>query len=137
VARSLTWLGAEVILQPTLTTTPDRALELVVSQANAIFNQCYFVGLNAVSVYGGGYSLIVDPDGRVIQQTGANETILIETLDLDQVTRAREYGNLGMAQTLKQLRDSNQKFPIYSEGVAQGAGFKKLGPLGLPRRLAI
>lgn len=135
VARSLTWLGAEVILQPTLTTTPDRVLELVVSQANAIFNQCYFVGINGVGAYGGGKSLIIDPDGRVMQQAGEHDVILTEMLDLDHVTRAREYGNLGMTQTLKQLRDSGQQFPIYAEGVAQGEGFNKLGQLRLHRQL--
>ena len=134
VARTLTWLGAEVILQPTLTTTPDRVLELVVSQANAIFNQCYFVGINGVGAYGGGQSLIVDPEGRILQQAGAHDAVLTELLDLDNVTRVREYGNFGMSQTLKQLRDSGQQFPIYTEGVAQGEGFKKLGQLRLQRK---
>jgi formamidase len=137
VARSLTWLGAEVILQPTMTPTSDRALELVVSQANAIFNQCYFVGVNGVGPYGGGKSLIVDPDGRVLQQAGDHETILTEILDLDHVTRTREYGNIGMTQTLKQLRDSGHQFPIYQHGAAQGEGFKKLGPLAFHQRLRL
>lgn len=137
VARSLTWLGAEVILQPTMTPTSDRALELVVSQANAIFNQCYFVGVNGVGPYGGGKSLIVDPDGRVLQQAGDHETILTEILDLDHVTRTREYGNIGMTQTLKQLRDSGHQFPIYQHGVAQGEGFKKLGQLAFHQQLRL
>jgi predicted amidohydrolase len=137
VARSLMWLGAEVILQPTLTPTSDRALEVVVSQANAIFNQCYFVGINGVGPYGGGKSIIVDPDGRVLQQVGDHDMVLTEILDLDHVTRTREYGNIGMTQTLKQLRDSGQTFPIYTEGVAQGEGFKKLGRLGLHRELRV
>jgi len=128
-ARSLVWLGAEVILQPTMTPTSDRVLELALSQANAIFNQCYFVGLNGVGPYGGGRSLIVDPDGRVLQQAGDQAAILTELLDLEHVTRTREYGNLGLSQTLKQLRDCGHRFPIYEEGVAQGAGFKALGKL--------
>jgi len=137
VARSLTWLGAEVILQPTMTPTSDRALELVTSQANAIFNQCYFIGINGIGPYGGGKSIIVDPDGRVLQQAGDHETILTEILDLDHVTRTREYGNIGMTQTLKQLRDSGQRFPIYEQGVAQGEGFKKLGRLGFHHQLIV
>ena len=39
----LAWMGAEVVLQPSLTTTSDRAQELVMAQANAIFNQLYVV----------------------------------------------------------------------------------------------
>ena len=137
VARSLTWLGAEVILQPTLTPTSDRTLELVVSQATAIFNQCYFVGVNGLSPFGGGRSLIVDPDGRVLQQAGDHAAILTEVLDLDHVTRTREFGTLGLTQSLKQLRDSGRQFPIYQQGVAQGEGFKRLGPLVAHTRLRL
>ena len=137
VARTLTWLGAEVILQPTLTPTSDRALELVVSQATAIVNQCYFIGLNGLSPLGGGRSLIVDPDGRVLQQAGDHATILTEVLDLDHVTRTREFGTLGLTQSLKQLRDSGRQFPIYQHGVAHGEGFKRLGPLAIHNRLRL
>jgi deaminated glutathione amidase len=135
VARSLTWLGAQVIIQPTMTPTSDRPLELVISQANAIFNQCYFVGVNGVGPWGGGKSIIVDPDGRVLQVAADHPMIMTEILDFDHVTRTREYGNIGMAQTLKQLRDSGHRFPIYTEGVAEGEGFKRLGALTLFRQL--
>lgn len=67
VARTLAWMGTEIILQPTMTPTSDRELELVLARTNAIFNQCYFVSLNSVGPYGGGRSLIVDPDGRILQ----------------------------------------------------------------------
>jgi formamidase len=137
VARSLVWLGAEVILQPTLTPTSDRELELVISQANAIFNQCYFVGVNGLGPFGGGRSLIVDPDGRVLQRAGDHETIMTEVLDLDHVTRTREFGTLGLSQSLKQLRDSQRHFPIYAQGVSSGEGFKKLGPLSQHRHLRL
>ena len=137
VVRSLTWLGAEVILQPTMTPTSDRALEVVLSQANAITNQAYFIGLNGIGPYGGGKSLIVDPDGRVLQQAGDHETILTEIIDLDHVTRTREYGTLGLAQTLKQLRDGDHRFPIYEQGIAIGEGFKALGSLVFQRQLSL
>ena len=42
-------MGAEVVLQPTLTTTSDRAAELVLARANAIVNQLYVVNLNAAA----------------------------------------------------------------------------------------
>ncbi len=135
VARSLAWLGAEVILQPTMTPTSDRPLELVLSQANAIFNQCYFVGVNGVGPWGGGKSTLVDPDGRVLQVAGDNEMILTEILDLDHVTRTREIGTLGMSQTLKQLRDSEQFFPMYENGIVRGGSFQHLGALKFHREL--
>lgn len=135
VARTLAWMGAEVILQPTMTPTSDRDLELVMMQANAIFNQCYLISVNGVGPYGGGRSLIVDPDGRVLQQASAHDTILTETLDLDHVTRTREYGTIGLAQTLKQLRDSSVVFPVYQEGMVRGGSFAQLGPLAFHRDL--
>ncbi len=135
VCRQLAWMGAEVILQPTMTPTSDRELELVISQANAIFNQCYFVSLNGVGPYGGGRSQIVDPDGRILQRAGDHETILTEIIDLDHVTRAREYGTLGLAQTLKQVRDAGHHFPIYENGNLQKGSFAQLGPLGFQKKL--
>lgn len=132
IARSLTWLGAEVLLQPTMTPTSDRALELVLSQAAAITNQCYFVGVNGVGPWGGGQSIIADPDGRVLQLALSHETILTELLDLDHVTRTRERGTLGLSQTLKQLRDSGHTFPMYAD-LAAGPGLTALGPLEFHR----
>lgn len=130
--RTLMWMGAEVILHPTMTPTSDRELELVLSQANAIMNQCYFIDINGVGPWGGGQSLIVDPDGRILQKAGTSDRIMTEILDLDRVTFTREYGNLGLAQTLKQLRDTKLEFPPYQNGLASGETFKKLGELRLP-----
>ena len=133
VARTLAWMGAEVIIQPTLTPTSDRELELVMARANALFNQCYFVSINGIGTWGGGRSTIIDPDGRILQEAGTNQTFMTEMLDLDHTTRTREYGTLGLAQTLKQLRDSGHKFPAYgNKGVAEG-GFERLGKLAFHR----
>ena len=129
VARSLAWLGAEVILHPTLTSTSDRTLELVLNQANAIFNQCYFVDINGVGPWGGGRSLLVDPNGRVLQQAGEQEMILTEILDLAKVHEAREFGTLGLCQTWKQLRDYRGEFPIYRDGIGTGEIYRGLSKL--------
>ena len=94
--RTLAWMGAEVIIHPTMTPTSDREMELVLNQANAIFNQCYFIDINGVGPWGGGRSLIVDPDGRILQKAGERETILTEIIDLDNVKKAREFGSLGL-----------------------------------------
>jgi len=127
--RTLAWMGAEVVLHPTMTPTMDRDLELVLSQASAIANQCYFVDINGVGPWGGGKSLMVDPDGRVLHKASTNETIITEMLDLERVTRVREYGNFGLTQTLKHLRDSDIRFPQYQGPFGQGAVFNGLGKL--------
>ena len=129
VSRQLAWMGAEVIIQPTLTPTSDRPLELVMARANALFNQCYFFSINGVGEWGGGRSTIIDPDGRILQEMGTSQTFMTEMIDLDHTTRTREYGTLGLGQTLKQLRDSDHKFPIYgNQSVAPGS-FDQLGEL--------
>jgi predicted amidohydrolase len=64
VARHLAWMGAEVILNPTLTPTADRAQELVLARAQAITNQVYVVGVNAAAPTARGRSLLVDPKGN-------------------------------------------------------------------------
>lgn len=135
-ARTLAWMGAEVILQPTLTPTSDRELELVMARANAMFNQAYFVSINGIGPWGGGRSTMINPDGRVMQEASTNQTILTEILDLDHTTRTREFGTLGLGQTLKQLRDSGHKFPVYQdEGGLPEDSFNNLGALKFFRDL--
>jgi predicted amidohydrolase len=137
VSRQLAWMGAEVILQPTLTPTSDRELELVMARANALFNQCYFVSVNGIGPWGGGRSTIIDPDGRVMQEASTNQTFMTEILDLDHTRRTREFGTLGLAQTLKQLRDSGQRFPLYEDGNLAKGSYGDLGALALHRDLKL
>ncbi|MDQ7027496.1 MAG: nitrilase-related carbon-nitrogen hydrolase [Anaerolineae bacterium] len=127
VVRALVWQGAEVILHPTMTPTSDRDIELVLSQANAIMNQCYFIDINGVGPWGGGKSMLVDPDGRILQQAGTNETILTEIIDLDKVTQTREFGTLGLAQTLKQMGQTDIQFPQYQNHFGTGRLYETLG----------
>jgi hypothetical protein len=62
---------------------------------------------------------------------------MTEMIDLDHTTRTREYGTLGLGQTLKQLRDSGQKFPIYGNaGLAEGS-FDRLGKLAFQRNTGV
>ncbi|RLC77627.1 MAG: carbon-nitrogen hydrolase family protein [Chloroflexi bacterium] len=135
VIRTLTWMGAEVIIHPSLTGTVDRSAELIIEQAHAILNQCYMVNANTAPTTGGGKSIIVDPNGRVLQQAGAHEEIMTEIIDLDLVRRVRELGTVGLNQHLKQLRDFEGEFPAYTQGIRQGEMFQNLGPLRLPREL--
>jgi formamidase len=135
VARTLSWMGAEVILQPSATQTSDRPLEAVMIQANAIFNQCYYLGINTSGQFGGGRSMFVDPNGRILQQADQHECVLSEIIDLDLVTTVREYGTLGLCQTWKSLRDDAITFPIYSQGVAASDMVKALGPMAYRKTL--
>ena len=107
--RELAWMGAEAVLQVSLTTTSDRAQELVMAQANAIFNQLYVVSLNAGSPAGLGRSLIVDPEGLVRLQAGDGEELLTDVLDLDAVTRVREYGTAGVSRLWEQATRSVER----------------------------
>ncbi len=133
--RNLAWMGAEVIIHPTMTPTSDRELELVLNQANAIFNQCYFIDINGIGPWGGGRSMIVDPDGRILQKAGERETLMTEIIDLDNVSKTREYGNLGLCQLWKQLRDGPNDFPIYKNGIANGKIYENLGQLKFHHQL--
>ncbi|MFE9426326.1 carbon-nitrogen hydrolase family protein [Kitasatospora sp. NPDC006697] len=101
--RQLAWLGAEVVIQPTLTTTRDREMELVCARANAWTNQIYVVNVNAADPAAVGQSAIVDPEGIVRQQAGSGEEILVDVLDLDAVTRVRTHGSAGINRPWAQL----------------------------------
>ncbi len=135
VIRTLAWLGAEVILHPTATYTSDRFLELSISQAQALFNQLYFISINGVGEGGIGRSIFVDPEGHVLQVSGERGTILTEIIDLDMVTRVREYGTLGLSQVLKDFRDSSHDFPVYQKDNSKGGALKSLGPFCFHRKI--
>ncbi|MET9612079.1 carbon-nitrogen hydrolase family protein [Kitasatospora indigofera] len=113
--RQLAWLGAEVILQPTLTTTRDREMELVCARANAWTNQVYVVNVNAADPAGVGGSVIVDPEGIVRQQAGTGEEILVDVLDLDAVSRVRRFGSSGLNRPWAQLARYGERIalPMY------------------------
>lgn len=105
VARQLAWLGADVIIQPTLTTTRDREMEVVMSRANAFANQVFVVNVNGASPSGVGESVLVDPEGTIMQHAGEGEEVLFGVLDLDRVQLVREHGTFGLNRPWSQLAD--------------------------------
>ena len=131
--RALAFLGAEVILHPTLTNTIDRDLELSIARASAITNQCYFVDINSCGDLGNGKSLIIGPEGDVIHQSGCVEEPIPVILDLDRVRYTRETGVLGLGQPLKSFRDCAITFPQYKPG-ARSTTLNGLGDLKKPQR---
>ena len=108
-----------MIIQPTLTTTRDREMELVCARANAWTNQLYVVNVNAADRAGVGASAIVDPEGVVRQQAGSGEEVLVDTLDLDTVTRVRTYGSAGLNLPWDQIarHGAQIQLPMYGAGI--------------------
>ncbi|MEV7387366.1 MULTISPECIES: carbon-nitrogen hydrolase family protein [unclassified Streptomyces] len=116
VARHLAWLGAEVIVNPVMTTTPDREQELVLARANAIANQVFVVSVNTAGPVGTGHSLVVDPEGRVRAEAPSTEaTVLTDVIDLDDVTRVREHGTAGVTRMWDHFTDTDRpiELPLY------------------------
>jgi len=132
--RTLTSMGAEVILHPSLTGTIDRDLELVIARASAATNQCYFLDINGVGDGGNGKSIIVGPSGELIHGAGCGEELMPIEINLDRVSRAREVGLHGLGQMLKSFRDRRVDFAVYDRGSAVADYLKTLGPLEKPAR---
>jgi predicted amidohydrolase len=132
--RSLAWMGAEVILHPSMTSTADRDAELAIGRANATVNQCYFVDVNVAGDLGVGRSAIFGPGGELVCQAGAGREILAVELDLQTVRNARTHGWLGLTQPLKSFRDSVVEFAPYALGARRSPYLESLGPLKMPTR---
>lgn len=146
-ARQLAWLGAEVVIQPTLTTTRDREMELVCARANAWTNQLYLVNVNASDPAGVGASCVVDPEGTVRQQAGTGEEVLIDCLALDAVSRVRASGTFGLNRPWDQISryGADLKLPMYGGAgidtppwhTANQAGEERLPRTSLPGRAEV
>jgi formamidase len=129
VFRQLAWMGAEIVLQPTLTTTSDRDAELVLARANAIANQLYVVNVNAPGPTALGRSAVIDPEGLVRVQAGAGEELITDVLDLDAVTRVRTFGSFGLNRLLDQLDrlGPTLELPMYGGYLPRGLSVGEQG----------
>ncbi|HZZ36413.1 MAG TPA: carbon-nitrogen hydrolase family protein [Caulobacteraceae bacterium] len=125
--RTMIWMGAEVILHPSMTYTIDRDVETAIARASAATHQCYFVDVNIIGV-GGGRSGVYGPGGEIIHQAGVGREIIPVELDLDHVARVRARGWHGLGQVLKTWRDGNVAYPPYVQGAASPA-MEALGPM--------
>jgi len=110
VIRDLVWHGAEVILIPTATSTADRRLELILAQAAAITNQCFIVNVNGTGKGGNGQSLIVDPEGNILQLTGQGSENMTALLDLGRVETVRTQGTYGVTYPLASFFHERHRF---------------------------
>lgn len=133
-SRSLTSMGAEVLLHPVLTGTIDRDVELAMARATAAQFQSYVFDINGLLAGGVGRSCVVDPAGTVIHQAAAGEEIIPVEIDLLQVRRQREAGTRCLGQMLKSFRDRAVDFPVYDRRSGADAYLHSLGPLAMPVR---
>jgi predicted amidohydrolase len=114
--RTMAWMGAEVILHPSLTSTIDRGAEIAMVKAHAAMNQVYFFDVNVAGPLGVGQSCIAGPGGEVIYQAGRSREIIPLKLDMNYLRDVRRNGWQNLGQPLKSFRDSKVEFPQYSEG---------------------
>ncbi|MDQ2694260.1 MAG: carbon-nitrogen hydrolase family protein [Pseudomonadota bacterium] len=133
-SRTLTAMGAEVILHPVLTHTVDRDADLHVAYATAVMFQCYVFDINGLGAGGNGHSCVIDPSGRTLHRADGHEQLIPIEIDLDQVRRQRERGFRTLGQPLKSFRDRQVEFPVYDRRSWRDDYLHSLGPLQKPRR---
>ncbi len=111
VTRDLALKGAEIILVPTFTGTQDRRQEIILCRAAAISNQCYIASVNASGKGSKGQSLLVDPEGNVMQMAGRQPENLLAMLDLNRVDQVRRYGTCGVSRPITSFLHESHRFP--------------------------
>ncbi len=132
--RTLTAMGAEVLLHPVLTGTIDREVELSIARATAAMFQCYVFDVNGLGAGGTGRSSVIDPAGTVLYQAGGQDEIIPVEIDLEQVRRQRAVGIRGLGQTLKSFRDRAVEFDVYDRGYFDESYLDSIGPLEMPEK---
>ena len=131
VARTLAWMGAEVILKPTFQDDCEggvnNRIPMVITRA--IENQAYVVDCNASAPLCNGHSAIVDPEGRIVEQLATTEAYTSAVLDLDKVHQVREHGSFAGGFTLLKFwayQRAFKHYPPYEKGIENGEVFKGL-----------
>jgi predicted amidohydrolase len=132
ITRTLAWQGAEILINPSLTNTIDRDVELAIARASAAQNQIFVFYVNGAGRQGIGRSIVCGPGGEVLHQAGSGREVFALEIDLDVTRRARECGWHGLGQPLKSFRDHEMQFPPYAKG-ARSQALDALGPLEMPK----
>jgi hypothetical protein len=79
------------------------------------------LNVNAVPRVGGGRSIGVDPEGRVLFDLGQTEEFVLEVVDLDRVSTVRRLGTRGMNRVLHHLEEAPAAvFEPYRRFVREG-----------------
>lgn len=130
--RTLTAMGAEVLLHPVLTGTTDRDVELAMARATAAQFQCYVVDINGLGAGGLGRSCFVGPGGNMLYEARGNEEIIPIEIDVDIVRRQRAQGQNGLGQVLKSFRDREVEFDVYNDVAFDHSYQESLGVIQKP-----
>jgi predicted amidohydrolase len=123
VSRHLAWMGADIVVNLVKTTGEDRPHELVLARASSIVNQIFTVSVNTAGPVGRGCSIIVDPEGAVLQESPDEAPdVLFEVLDIARVQRVRAVGTAGTNRIWAQFRPTDQsiELPLYSGRIDPG-----------------
>ncbi len=135
VTRTLTSMGAEVIINPVLASFVDRPADLAIAQGSAAMFQSYIFHINGLLAGGNGYSMIIDPAGQILHRGNVQEEMIPIEVDFELVRRSRREGILRMGQPHKSFRDNQVSFPVYEPGFDRSY-LDSLGPLVKPGRPA-
>ena len=133
VTRTLTSMGAEVIINPVLASFVDRPADLAIAQGSAAMFQTYIFHINGLLAGGNGYSTVIDPAGQILHKGNVQEEMIPIEVDFELVRRQRRSGILNMGQPLKSFRDNTVDFPVYQPGFDRSY-LDSLGPLQKPGR---
>ena len=134
VTRTLTSMGAEVILSPVMANFIDRDMDLVIARASAAMFQTYMFHINGLAAGGNGQSTVVDPNGQVLYQASGQDVLMPVEVDMNLVRRQRERGLRNMGQPLKSFRDRPVDFPVYDRENFDTSFLNSLGELKRPVR---
>ena len=130
LTRALTLAGATIVLNPVLTNTNDRDIEVSIVRATAAQQQCYVVSVNGAEPFAKGCSLAVDPHGTVTHELTDTAGVMRVEIDVNEIARSRERGVRDLGQTLKSYRDSGMSLAHYK--TEESAVLTALGALKKP-----
>jgi len=135
VTRTLTSMGAEVIINPVMASFIDRPADLAIAQGSAAMFQSYVFHINGLLAGGNGYSMVIDPAGQILHRGSVQEEMIPIEVDFELVRRQRREGILRMGQPHKSFRDSRARFSIYDRASEFDRSYlDSLGPLVKPGR---
>lgn len=133
VTRTLTSMGAEVLINPVMASFVDRPADLAIAQGSAAMFQSYIFHINGLVAGGNGYSMVIDPAGQILHRGSVQEEMIPIEVDFELVRRQRCEGVLRMGQPLKSFRDNKLSFPVYGPHFDRSY-LDSLGPLEKPNR---
>lgn len=130
IARTLAWMGADVIIKPAFQDDSEggERCRLPVGQVMAMQQQLFVVDCNAAAPLANGMSGIIDPEGRILESLGRDESFTCAVIDLAMTQRVRDRGSFAGGFTFLKdwARQNHTPFPPYVHGPESGDVFKTL-----------